>query len=90
MDATDLARLETWGAQYPATPPVPSGPKSTATDINAAPVTTDQGAGFVVAPMHVPSEVKFEAGLRVCPRCKKPVHLGAAICRECGTSVPRQ
>jgi len=31
-----------------------------------------------------------EAGLRICPGCGKPVHLGASICRDCGTSVPKR
>jgi DNA-directed RNA polymerase subunit M/transcription elongation factor TFIIS len=34
--------------------------------------------------------VKAEAGLRVCPRCGRPVHLGAVACRECGTHVPKR
>jgi predicted RNA-binding Zn-ribbon protein involved in translation (DUF1610 family) len=34
--------------------------------------------------------MKAEAGLRVCPRCGRPVHLGATTCRECGTHVPRR
>ena len=37
-----------------------------------------------------PSMVKFEAGLRVCPRCGKPVHMSATTCRECGSPVPRR
>lgn len=31
-----------------------------------------------------------EAGLRVCPSCRRPVHLGADACRHCGTAVPRR
>jgi hypothetical protein len=31
-----------------------------------------------------------EAGFRVCPNCKTPVHLGADTCRACGTVVPRR
>ena len=31
---------------------------------------------------------RAEAGLRVCPRCGKPIHLGADACRACGISVP--
>jgi hypothetical protein len=31
--------------------------------------------------------VKFEAGLRVCPRCGKPVHLSATTCRD-GNILP--
>ena len=34
--------------------------------------------------------VKVEAGLRVCPRCGRPVHLGAESCRHCGAHVPRR
>lgn len=33
---------------------------------------------------------KGEAGLRVCPRCGKPIHLGADACRDCGISVPKR
>ena len=35
-----------------------------------------------------PAPYPTEAGLRVCPGCGKPVHLGADVCRECGTKVP--
>ena len=34
--------------------------------------------------------IKAEAGLRVCPGCGRPVHLGAVACRECGTHVPKR
>ena len=37
-----------------------------------------------------PSAVRTEAGLRVCPRCGRPVHLGAVTCRECGADVPKR
>jgi len=33
---------------------------------------------------------KGEAGLRVCPRCGKPIHLGADACRDCGIAVPKR
>ena len=33
---------------------------------------------------------KAEAGMRVCPNCGKPIHLGANTCRGCGTVVPRR
>jgi predicted RNA-binding Zn-ribbon protein involved in translation (DUF1610 family) len=36
------------------------------------------------------SPFRSEAGLRVCPRCGKPVHLGASSCRECGIPVPKR
>jgi hypothetical protein len=30
-----------------------------------------------------------EIGLRLCPRCGKPLHLAATTCRHCGEAVPR-
>lgn len=37
-----------------------------------------------------PPTARAEAGLRVCPNCGQPVHLGASACRACGTPVPRK
>jgi len=34
--------------------------------------------------------IREEAGLRICPRCRRPVHMGAVACRECGTHVPKR
>jgi hypothetical protein len=42
------------------------------------------------APPAAPANARAEAGLRICPKCKKPVHLGAEVCRACGTAVPRR
>jgi uncharacterized OB-fold protein len=36
------------------------------------------------------SPLKTEAGLRVCPRCGRPIHLGADTCRQCGAHVPKR
>ena len=33
---------------------------------------------------------RIEAGLRVCPQCGKPVHMGSETCRTCGIVVPRR
>ncbi len=33
---------------------------------------------------------RLEAGLRVCPQCGKPIHMGAEVCRTCGTAVPKR
>jgi len=33
---------------------------------------------------------KAEAGFRVCPRCRKPIHLNADTCRACGIPVPKR
>jgi hypothetical protein len=92
LDADDLARLEEWGSRHTANPSRPEPPVSTTTGLHALEAGADPDAELAyIPPMAAPaSAVKFEAGLRVCPRCKKPVHLGAAICRECGTPVPRQ
>ncbi len=38
---------------------------------------------------HPPEADRAEVGMRFCPRCKKPVHLGADACQACGQSVPR-
>jgi hypothetical protein len=80
LSTTDLAMLERWkqsrlGAASHETPPPP---ESTMT----VPVPP------VVPPG--PSGVKVEAGLRVCPRCGKPVHLSSIVCRECGAHVPKR
>jgi DNA-directed RNA polymerase subunit RPC12/RpoP len=90
LDAEDLARLDSWGARHTANPNPKHGPLSTATDVQQVVSGADSALGFSAPVANPVSEVKFEAGLRICPRCKKPVHLGAAICRECGTTVPRQ
>jgi len=37
-----------------------------------------------------PAAPRAEAGLRVCPGCGRPVHLGAETCRACGTHVPKR
>jgi hypothetical protein len=37
-----------------------------------------------------PASDRAEAGMRVCPNCKKPIHLGSDTCRACGTRVPRK
>ena len=31
-----------------------------------------------------------EVGLRVCPNCGRPIHMGSDTCRGCGTVVPRR
>jgi hypothetical protein len=37
-----------------------------------------------------PETARSEVGLRVCPGCGKPIHLGATRCRQCGIPVPRR
>ncbi|MFI5454761.1 MAG: hypothetical protein ACHRXM_04860 [Isosphaerales bacterium] len=93
LDANDLAQLENWAARHLASSSRPADPLPTTTGFLA--VASGGGnpvanTGLLTSSMPPPSKVKFEAGLRICPRCKKPVHLSAANCRECGTPIPRQ
>jgi DNA-directed RNA polymerase subunit RPC12/RpoP len=90
LDAEDLARLDTWSSRHANSALRADAPISTATGLHVVASGSDSDVGFAPPMMPPPSAVKFETGLRVCPRCNKPVHLGAAICRECGTPVPRQ
>jgi hypothetical protein len=87
LDREDRARLEEWSARH-------LGRASRAADRDeptpaAVPLAaiSEFGPAAGTAP---PSMVKFEAGLRVCPRCGKPVHMSATTCRECGSPVPRR
>jgi hypothetical protein len=87
LDEEDLARLAEWGARQAARPGRP------ANDPDATPPAMSAVSGYLPghAADRIPtSNVKFEAGLRVCPGCGKPVHLSATTCRECGTPVPRR
>jgi hypothetical protein len=92
LDAEDMAQIKAWAKRHTSSTVQAAGPGSTATGLHVVAASSDPNAqvGFAPPMMPPPSVVKFETGLRVCPRCKKPVHLGAAICRECGTPVPRQ
>jgi hypothetical protein len=90
MDGDDLARLEEWAAPHLANTDRPRNPGTRTTSM----VPTLPGADPVpgtayLNPTPPNSAVKFEAGMRFCPRCKKPIHLGASTCRACGTPVPR-
>lgn len=75
--ADEARYLEQWSAEHrDRGSRVPSNVPS---GPNAPPSTLPQSA----------SE-RVEAGLRMCPTCSRPVHLGAEVCRHCGTSVPRR
>jgi hypothetical protein len=89
LSPEDVARLNTWSRQWQSKRqserPAASGDRR---DEEATPAA---GAPIVGVAVATPSSaVKLEAGLRVCPRCGKPVHLGAANCRECGALVPKR
>jgi hypothetical protein len=88
MDAVDLECLERWASRYQLVPnhnqPL-ENPLSTASHhaLNAVPAVEDlQGTR--------PAGSKNEAGLRVCSRCGKPLHMSATVCRSCGEAVPKR
>lgn len=76
LSTDDLAMLDEWAGRRRASAVDPSQAAT-----GAHPTATAEPA---------PSAVKIEAGLRVCPRCGKPVHLSAVVCRECGAHVPKR
>jgi hypothetical protein len=89
LDAADLAELKKWSEHHLIT----SGQLKN-DSAKARPATVASGAKndeFWLPSNAIPraSVVKFETGLRICPRCKKPLHLSADNCRECGMPVPR-
>jgi hypothetical protein len=89
LDESELVELRTWRARHLAgrghaeiNSPTPVPVMSEVDDTC--------GSNQPLSPPTQASFVKFETGLRVCPRCRKPLHLGADNCRECGMPVPRQ
>lgn len=103
MDAADIAELVRWAESYTKkVRPQPAAPNvkvaTASADSPGAAVTEafpPNGGGLLeeFATPEAPAQaapVKTEAGLRVCPRCGRPVHLGAETCRQCGAHVPRR
>jgi hypothetical protein len=80
LDAADLALLERWKQSF----------QSAHTAVAPDAAETVPLAPVAAPPAPIPAEVKLEAGLRICPRCSKPVHLSAVVCRECGAHVPKR
>ena len=81
-DTTELSpeqriALDQWAARFPNRPPGADRPPP------------DDDTPISIAPPHA-ATARAEAGLRVCPNCKRPIHLGADTCRACGTAVPRK
>jgi hypothetical protein len=91
MDAADVAELARWAESYAkqvalAPAPAPTPAHAATTETFHPPITS--GPAAPTPPLATP--LKMEAGLRVCPRCGRPVHLGAETCRQCGAHVPRR
>jgi hypothetical protein len=79
LSTTDLAVLDEWRERRQtvvARQAKPPGVETTTVIPTLKPSPPDRG--------------KVEAGLRVCPRCGKPVHLSAIVCRNCGAHVPKR
>ena len=72
--AADAALIEAWARRHRD---------------RSAPPPSDGGPNSTaeIAPAQIAG--KAEAGLRVCPQCGKPLHLGTSTCRACGIAVPR-
>jgi hypothetical protein len=90
LSLDDMAALERWAQSHSV--PTANGSASFASrppepvDETAIP----QALPVNPAPRPIRPATKVEAGLRVCPRCGRPVHLGADACRECGARVPKR
>ncbi len=76
LNPSDLATLERWSRDHLAR----------AANAESAP-STSHLSGPAPMPDH---PVRAEVGLRVCPRCGRPVHLSADTCRACGSAVPKR
>jgi len=77
MDAAELARLQRWAARHGV---LPGGGSSTAVPPPSPPAEASYSP---------PPSLKVEAGLRICPRCRRPLHMSATTCRACGASTPK-
>lgn len=81
MTPEQIATLTTWTNK--------SGADPSKVAVSAVPATfPESDPPSTVTGYHVPPKV--EAGLRVCPRCGKPLHLAATVCRECGAPTPKK
>lgn len=79
LSPRQLSALEAWAAGHGVQPP----------GIDQADDRSDTPP-VVLVPRASATSDRAEAGFRVCPNCRKPVHLGADSCRACGTPVPRK
>ena len=82
LDAAAVLQLQQWSLQYAGDHSRPSTPASTSAKTEIIKTDVEAPAHIELAqrsPLPPTSAVKFEAGFRVCPRCKKPVHLQAPL-----------
>jgi ribosomal protein L40E len=87
MDAADLERLERWASRHQAASNHNQqlGGESTTSHQALSAVSPTAMAQNSASPV-----MKMEAGLRVCSRCGKPLHMSATVCRSCGEPVPKR
>ena len=79
LTAAEASLLETWSRGHRAQ------------NGSAVVVGELSGSTAMLAQPFAPKEAdRAEVGLRVCPACGRPVHLGAETCRGCGAAVPRR
>jgi hypothetical protein len=76
LDADDVARLQRWAARH--------GVVSEADASSPVPPPSPSET-----PYSPPPALQVEAGLRVCPRCGRPLHMSAVACRACGAPTPK-
>lgn len=74
LSAVDTAMLDEWALRH----------------LGSAGAGPGNGGGSSTAIQTNKPGGRVEAGLRVCPKCGKPVHLSAVVCRECGSPVPKR
>ncbi len=76
MGADDVARLQRWAARHGV---IAEGDATSAVPPPILPET----------PYSPPPALRVEAGLRICPRCGRPLHMSAVTCRACGAPTPK-
>lgn len=89
MSDEDHALIERWAARHAKAAPAPTTASAPAVPVPKAAVAVTV-ADDDAAPSRYSHPQKVEAGLRVCPRCGRPVHLSADACRQCGAHVPKR
>ena len=89
LDPAELAELEKWSGRYLTKSGQAEGPLSTTGIIAVnSRAENDNNIGLPINAFVQASVVKFETGLRVCPRCKKPLHLTRIIVVSVGCQSP--
>ncbi|APW61743.1 hypothetical protein [Paludisphaera borealis] len=89
LDKLDVARLDRWAARHGVSPDAAGRQAATKPPRAPQPPTEVPIRTGDTPPISPPPAFKREAGLRVCPKCRKPLHMSATVCRSCGESTPK-